>query len=258
MCKIIAFHGADHKAGVTMIAQAIAEKIATEQGVRVLFLVLNGRVNNQYFGSEIKSVDDFKLQLESKLLNPKDFARDCRYKGNLHVLGGPNNEIECRYYFPDEIIYLVETVKEEFDLILMDTGESLDCGLAIGGLQEAEKRYLVMTQEEVGIARYERQRSLYERMAISFDEIIINKFIEHDSYTKGYMAERIGVGKDKIFCVDMSNKGREAERERKSLFELKSESFLKGLEPIAKTILTCCGIAGAKNQRKNRIWKSFI
>ena len=259
MCKVFAFHGAERKVGVTMIAQSIAEKIANDcEQFQVLLLVLNGRANEQYFDKEVKSIDEYKLQLESKLLNEKDFARDCRYKGNLHVLVGPRDEFEYRYYFPEEVTYLIECVKSEFDVIIVDTGDSIDCGLAVGGLTYSEHRYMVASQDETSLVRYENLHRLYEQMGYDFDYIVINKYLSQDVYSKNYIGERIGYNKEQLLILENSNKGKQAERGKKSLYELHDEVWCKGLEPIVQEVLRLCGVNGIAKQRKNKVWKSFI
>lgn len=259
MCKVFAFHGAERKVGVTMIAQSIAEKIANDcEQLEVLLLVLNGRTNHQYFDKEVKSITEYKLQLESKLLNGKDLARDCRYKGNLHVLAGPRDEFEYRYYFPEEITYLMECIKSEFDVIIIDTGDSIDCGLAVGGLAAAENKYMIVTQDETSLERYQRLHHIYEQMGLGFECLVINKYVPQDIYSKGYIGERLEYSKERLISLETSSKGRQAEREKNSFYELHDEVWCQGIKFITDNILNACGINSLKKQRKSKVWKSFL
>lgn len=259
MCRITAFYGADHKVGTTTISQAAAQLIAEQnKDLKVLFVILDGRMNNQFLKEEIKTIDDFKLQIESRFINSGDFARECRYKGNLFVLGGLANEAEERFYFPDGVKYLLEAVSEEFDLIICDVGERLDCGLTVGGLETAELRYTVLSQHEAALERYLKKAAICENLGFNFQKAVVNKFLETDSYSKSYLAERLDLSRERLIFVGGSAKGRQAEQEKKNLLEWNEESFTKGITEIANDILENCGLPLIKNQRKSRKWISFI
>lgn len=259
MGKVAVFHGADHKNGVTMVSQSVAE-LAAEQGenLRVLFIVLNGRINNQFLKDDIRTVDDFKLQMESRFIKETDFARECRYRGNLFVLGGLKTEAEERFYFPENVKYLIETVKGEFDLVICDTGACLDSGLAVGGMEAADLCYAVISQEESAIERYMKKIPICEEAGFNFKKTVVNKFREEDSYSKRYMSERLGIGREKLFFVRETENGRQAEKERKSLLEKNEEGFGEDIMAVANDILGFCGLPLIKSRRKNRKWISFI
>src|SRR5665647_1130568 len=56
MDKLFSFHGIDHKVGVTMIAQSVAELIANERkDLKILLITLNGRKNAGYVKKDIIS-----------------------------------------------------------------------------------------------------------------------------------------------------------------------------------------------------------
>ena len=74
MDKFYTFHGADHKVGVTMIAQSVAEIIASERpNMKILLITLSGKKSNDYLKEEIRSIDGYRNKIESKIIEPKEF-----------------------------------------------------------------------------------------------------------------------------------------------------------------------------------------
>lgn len=256
--NLFAFHGMDHKAGVTMIAQSIAEIIAQHnKDLKILFISLSGRKNNEYFKGDLKSIDDFKLQLDSKLIVEKDFMRDCRYKDNLYVLSGIANEQEERYYFPEHVKYLIHSIENGFDVIIADTGSSLDNGLAFGALCIADKKFLIMGQQESHISRYEEKINVFQHADIHFEKILVNHYQEDDPYNIAYISQRIDAGRETFLKIRTSPYYRQAEMEHRTLIEFKTEKYNEDIVCLSNQILDCLGIQMIKVQRRVK-WKSFI
>lgn len=259
MDNLFAFHGIDHKVGVTMVAQSVAELIASQNSnINVLFISLNGRKNCEYVREEVKTIDEFKLQLDSQMIISKDFLRDCSHKGNLYILAGLVNEQDERYYFPDSAKYLLESVSDCFKVIITDTGSELDNGLAFGGLSIAAKKYLVLTQLESNLSRYDQKISWVEKAKVKFDALIVNKFSEEDPHTMKYITERLYLDKNKLFKIQAAGYDRQAELQHKTLIEFKTDSYLEDISIIANSILQEVELPTIKVQRKNKLWKNFI
>lgn len=259
MNNLFAFHGIDHKVGVTMVAQSVAELIASQNSnINVLFVSLNARKNCEYVKEEVKTIDEFKLQLDSQMLICKDFVRECRHKGNLYILAGLSNEQEERYYFPDSAKYLLESVESSFEIIIADTGSELDNGLALGGMLIAAKNYLVLTQLESNLCRYENRAPWFEKAEVKFGGLIVNKFYKDDPHTLKYIIERLYYDKEKTFRVQAAGYDRQAELEHKTLMEFKTDSYLEHITIIANDVLERAALPQIELQRKNKLWKSFI
>lgn len=259
MNNLFAFHGIDHKAGVTMTAQSVAELIASQNpNVSVLFISLNGRKNSEYVKEEVKTIDEFKLQLDSKMLISKDFLRDCRHNKNFYFLAGLSNEQDERYYFPDSAKYLLESISNSFELIIADTGSELDNGLALGGMTIAARKYLVLSQLESNLSRYEKMAPWFERAQVKFDGFIINKFCEEDAYSLKYIIERLYFNKEETFKIHTVSYERQAEIEHKTLMKFKTDNYIEDVTAIANNILEVVGLPQIKLQRKNKLWKNFI
>lgn len=259
MNNLFAFHGIDHKTGVTMIAQSAAELIAAQNSnINVLFISLNGRKNGEYVEESVKTIDEFKLQMDSQMIISRDFAKACRRKRNLYILAGLSNEQEQRYYFPNSAQYLLEAIRGSFEIIIADTGSELDNGLALGGMSAAAKNYLILTQLESSLCRYEGMAQWFEKAQIKFDRFLINKFYQEDPHTISYITERLCMNKEMIFKIRASSHDRHAEMDHKTLIHFKSDTYLSDITAIANEMLEVAGLPLIKVQRKNRLWKNFI
>ncbi|MBN7772056.1 hypothetical protein [Clostridium aminobutyricum] len=258
MSNLFAFHGIDHKVGVTMIAQSVAELIAQHnRELNVLLISLNGRKSDEYLREDVKSIDHFKLQLDSKLIVEKDFMRECRYKDNLYVLGGIANEQEERYYFPETVKYLITSIQNGFDIMIADTGSCIDNGLAFGALCVAGKNFLIVTQQESNLKRYEEHIHLFHHAEINFEKILINHYQEDDPYNLSYITQRIEVDKEKLCKIQASNFSRQAEIEHKTFIDFKFDKYTDDIKNISNQVLAGSGLPTIQPQRRGK-WKNFI
>lgn len=258
MNNVVAFHGAEHKAGCTMMAQAAAEVIAgMAREKSIAFVALNARKSAEFLYEETPVIDQFKAQLTSGIGVGKGLLRPCKIASNLYILSGVEKEEHARNYFPETAYTLLESLSEEFDVVIADTGSELDNGLAMGALQKAGHRFFLLEQAESSIRRYERQREYYQRFSIGFDRYIINKFADTDPYTLSYIASWLSLERNELFKVSFSSFGRKAEMEHKSILELKDEKFKKDIVKIANHIMGIQDLGEIEPQRKRR-WKNFI
>ncbi|HVI42190.1 MAG TPA: hypothetical protein VM577_16175 [Anaerovoracaceae bacterium] len=256
--NLFSFHGADHKVGTTMISQSIAETISSNHpNLKILLAAMNGRESTEYIREAPVSIDAMKFHIDNKMISGEDFLKTCTHKGNFYIMGGISNEAEERYYHPGMAKYLLEEVAPEFDLVLADTGNELDNGLAIGTLSVSEEVFLVATQQETVIRRYEKNRKILEDLGIAISAFIINKFYEQDPYGLSYIASRLEVDKGKFLKVDSAGYSRQAEIDYKILLEYKNEVYLLDIIAVANDILNKNGFSEIQRQRKSR-WKSFI
>ena len=258
MDKLYAFHGADRKAGVTMISQSVAECIAeAAPGARILLLILNGRQNIQYLREDTVPIDNYRSKLESGIRISVSDIKAAEGFRNLFVISGVKKEEEQRFYMPAVVKQLLANVADDFDVIIADTGSELDNGLAIGGLSEAKKTYMILAQNEATIRRYENQSGLYSEIRMDFDSVIINKYMEKDPYSAGYIKKRLGLDDKNVYTVRLADTGRKAEIEYKTIKALANEKYERDIEKIASDIIKDLGLEIRNEKRKNR-WKGFI
>lgn len=256
--NLFVLHGVDHKVGTTMVTQSISKIIADEKSeIKVLQISLNGREGAEYVRETPPCIDSMKINIDNKMLSCSDFLRLCRQKENYFMLAGITNEMEERYYYPETTEYLLKEISPEFDLIIADSGNEIDNGLAIGALSNSENNFLVFTQQETILKRYERIKRIYRRMNIDFKHYIINKYCEEDPYNLNYIADRLEIDMESFFKIEAGNYARQAEMDYKTLIEYKNDKYSKDILKIANEILINRGIAPIEEKRKRK-WKSFI
>lgn len=256
--NLFVFHGVDHKVGTTMVAQSVAEMITSQnKNLKVLFISLNGRESTEYVREAPITIDAIKMHIDNKMISCPDFLRSSKYFDNFHILAGISNEIEERYYYPETARYLLETVTPEFDVVITDSGNEIDNGLAIGALTISKNIYLILTQQESILRRFERLKGIYEELGISFNTFVINKYYDQDPYSIEYIADRIQIEKGCILRVESTGYSRQAEIDYKTLIEYKNDKYTRDIINISNNILNKSGFSEIKRQRKKK-WKSFI
>lgn len=255
--NLFVFHGVDHKVGTTMLTQSIAKLIADEnREIRILQISLNGREGAEYVRETPPCIDTLKISIDNKMINGSDFLRLCKQKENYYMLAGITNELEERFYYPETAEYLLQEVAPEFDLILADSGNEIDNGLAIGALCLSENNFLVLTQQETTMKRYERMRRIYAGLNINFPHLIVNKYNQEDPYHLNYIAQRLEIESQAFYTVQSAGYARQAEMDYKTLIEYKNDKYARDILHIANDILGKSGLYEIK-KRKSK-WKSFI
>ena len=258
MSNVFVIHGVDHKVGTTMLTQSIAELISNAfPDLKILLLFLNGRKSTDYIKEEAGSIENIKLRIDNKMINGSEIKSHCLQKGNLFVLAGVGKIEDERYYHPENSNYLLKEITNDFDAIIVDSGNNLDSGLAIGALQFTDNRILVMTQQETSIKRYEDLSKTYELLGFSFKKFIINKYFTNDPYDVDYITKRTGAHKDDIEVIGQNNYYREAEASAKSLLEFKDENYKADIHKISNYILEEIGLDQIMSRKRQKRWKSF-
>ena len=256
MGKVHAFHGAERKSGVTMLSQSVAEYIAKAfPESEVLFVSLSGRSNIQYLQEKMPSIDSYRSRMESGIPLSKEDLQKTTYLDNLYIISGLQQEAEARFYMPELAQRLLSDLRNEFDVIIADTGSELDNGLAVGCLSTAEKIYLLLSQNEADLRRYELLMPLYRRMQIEFSGIVVNKFLERDPYSRSYLKKRLDMREKELYFVRMASEARRAEMEYRTLLQMEN-GYARDIEAVAAAIAEASGIESKNEKRKSR-WKRF-
>jgi hypothetical protein len=241
-----------------MVALSAAEAVAERSPEKkVLFLALNGRESTEYVREGAESIDALKSRLESGLLGEEELIAHCLRAKNLYVLGGVANEEEERYYMPEAATFLMDVAGRSFDLIVTDSGNRLDNGLAFGALSYDANRFLVLTQQETALARWEKRKALYERLGVMPKAYILNNYIEKDIYPADYVARRFAEEERRFHCVRFVQGGRQAEIERKTLWASAADGFTDDIAALVDTLVGEDAGGPAPRKRRRR-WKSFI
>ena len=258
MNNLTVFHGVDHKVGTTMIAQSVAEVIAAARPeLKVLWISMQGREGTEYVQEVGESIEGLKLYLDSKVLPGPDLIQNIRKGENLYMLGGVSAVSEERYYFPHTAAYLLSTMEREFDIMIADSGNDVDNGLAMGALEQGGENFLVLTQQESILTRYEKLDRFYFQLGLKFDRFVINKHCEQDPYDMDYIAKRLELDPDQLYKVEETASGRRAEMEYRTLIAYHDERYIADIITIANGILSRQGFHKIEKQRKSK-WKDFM
>ena len=254
----IALHGGDHKTGVTMLTQCIAEHLAEHlKDQTVVQASLQGNPGGDYCQASVQSVEGMRSYLEQNVLNCGELLRECKVQERLYLVRGIWRPEQRRLYHPEVAVYLTEQLRREAAFVVADTRSEAHDGLAVGALGAADLRCLVLTQQGSVIARWERSRGLYRRLRIDFSMMIIDRYLPEATYTKEYMAERLGFPPDCILTVDDSPYGARADGEKKSLLKYRDERFRQGIDRICRRFTEYAGLNYSEEKRW-RWWKNSI
>ena len=258
MSQVVVFHGIEHKSGCTMTAQSVAELIAREKKeINVLFAALNGRKSTEYMREKVATIDDYKIQLKCGIGIDKNTLSQNRKTDNLYVIAGIDKEEEVRYFMPDMVQTLVDSLNNKFDLLIIDSGSDIDNGLAFGALKMQSLKYLIIEQRESCIRRHEKMREIYENLGISFDKYVLNKYVENDPLTVKYISSRLAIDSTLFFEVGYSDKDRTSEMEYKTLLETAADKYRGDLLKIANGIMDAMNLDNISLKRK-RTWNGFM
>jgi hypothetical protein len=210
----------------------------------------------EYVREKTESIDALKSRLESRLLSEDELTAHCLRAKNLFVLGGVVNEEEERYYMPESAACLMDVAERAFDVVVVDSGSRLDNGLSFGALSYDANRFLVLTQQETALARWEKRRPLYERLGVMPKAYILNNYIEKDIYPADYAARRLTVDRRQFHCVRFARDGRRAEIEHKTLRAIASDRFQEDITRLSDALTGAESSEGAGRKGRMR-WKSF-
>jgi hypothetical protein len=261
MESIFVFHGADHKAGTSMLVRSVAEQICgAYREVRVLTAALHGAPGNDYVTGDLASVESIRSYLENRVLSKAELMKACRCTENRYFLAGVEDLLERRDYFPEMVSYLLETMAPEFQIILVDAGNEIDNGLAAGALQLGQENYLALSQQESALRQAERKLPLCRRLGLRFGQVVLNRFREEDPYSLAYVQERLGPElPGAAFCkvAEAENGARAAETEHKPLLAYKNEDYAEDVLRLANQLLRAVRLPEIQKARRG-LWKSFI
>lgn len=259
MNNVFVIHGVDHKVGTTMLSQSIAETISSSySSKKILLLFLNGRKSTDYIKEEAGSIENIKLRIDNMMIDGTEIESFCLKKRNLFIMAGISKIEDERFYFPENAEYLLSKIEKDFDIIIIDSGNNLDNGLAIGALKYTENRILVITQLETALKRFDEMLPIYTKLNLSFKRYLINKYYENDPYDQDYISKRIQVEDKLIFYINQNNNYRQAEASCRSLLEFKDENYTKDIFKISNWILECMGLERIQNIKRNKKWINFI
>lgn len=244
MSGIYTFFGVDHKCGTSMLCQSVAEFIAKEiPDWKVLVIHTEGASGNDYASGAGESMDRIRPELAEGLIDPQEIMARSKWQDNLYYILGADPLDGDGKYHPNLSDQLLKQLRHCFDLILCDSGSQIGHGLALGSLFAADGIFLVMTQSESAVRRFERLMPLYQKLNVSTLGCLINRYQDENPYTLGYLRKRLDQFWGDFFVVSESPLGLVAEAEGRSLIHYRDKNFGKDVRSTANLILRNAGAA---------------
>ncbi len=234
---VIVFHGADHKCGTSMVAQCTAEKLALDRpDLKVLLIHTESASGDDYSPMLNESIERMSPYIADRVLDTGEILERARVRDNLWIIGGVGDVCAAAAFHPDMTIYLLESLSRSFDAIICDSGSEVNSGVALGALLRADRLFMVMSQSGNALARYKRFSLLYERLGLSMDAFIINRYEKSAVYDVKSICEKLGLPEDKVFTVRMSGYSERAELDSRSLINYRDSGFIRDIARIKTEI----------------------
>ena len=237
MSILLVFHGADYKVGTTMTAQSVSEAIAKKNpDCKVLRIAMSNRRSCDFIKEPTPSLEGFRKSLESGAVVGELLFRRYHIKDNLYGISGLERELNHRQYFPEDAFKVIKSAEKQFDYIVVDGGCDIDNGLVLGSLSMGGINFLVLTQNESVLHRWENQRALYKGFSIEFDLFIVNKYENAHPYSLSYIIERLNLQEKSFRRIGLSSYGCRAEWEKKGLLQYGRGPYQTQISDIVKCL----------------------
>lgn len=237
--NIFVFYGSSSKVGTTITSQGVAEMIAENTNLKVLFMCLAGTKGDYYLKVEgSQTIEDITEKLKHRLLSEKRTLSNCtEINRNLKVLLGNENIIKRRDLNPYDIENLLKLVKNNFDVIIIDTGSLIELGSTIGSLMQTKNRYLVVDDSMVGLTDFlEVKKNVLPKIQVNDFKTIVNKFDDDSTYKDEEISKFYGY--EHLVTLPILEEGKDCEYNKKTLYSLKNKKYNNNLEKIATDILS--------------------
>lgn len=258
MSRTILFAGSDSKVGTTMTAQSVAEHIATaHRNHRVLLAGFHGRSGTDYAGAATATLDQIRIPLEHGLLSRDALLDICRRNRRVSQLGGVSDRLERRRYGPEVPGRILDLLGGAFDVILVDAGNDLDDGLAVGAIRRADESVLLIAQRENALRRQEEAAPLARRLGFEPRLVVLNRYRDKDPYDIRYVAKRLDRTAQEILRLSENPAERTAEKEGRSLYAVGGSRYREEIRLIAERVLMN-GPSESQGEKRRRLWNPFI
>ncbi len=242
--NIFTFVGADAKVGTSMVSTSIAKRLARESD-RVLYLSLDGSFGDDYVHFESKyGLDDIKTKLQTRIMSAKELQDiTLRTDSGFCVFPGVKCLLNVNQYHPDQIEYLLESLSEIFEVVIIDAGSRMDLGMTIAALNITQNRFLVTTQQHSALHSFRKVHDqIMKKLHIEGFLLIVNKFVE-TSELEGVRAISAQYGCAYAASLPYMEYGWQCEKEHITLLEFGNKGFADGIDQIAGVIRSHLGMA---------------
>lgn len=250
--NIFTFFSPDNKTGTTMIAQSVAEYIASKTKKSVFLGFFSGKPGTDFLTDNgTEGLDAIKSKLIHKLLSFEELIEECIIKDNLYILKGAEYIPEIKYYQPEHIERLINLISNKFDVIILDAGSSVELNLSIGALNVTTSRFLVTTPQVSSFDSYKRlKEQVLDKLDIKDYMLVINKFINSSEIGTPFdIAKQYNT--TLATAIPMLDWGWQSEKDRKSLLEYEDKEYTSRIGDICTIISNTLGLdIDAKEETK--------
>ena len=235
--EVITFHGADHKCGTSMLAQCTAEQLAQERpDLRVLLVHTEPSCGDDYSPMLNESIARIGPYITDRIIDTDEILDRSKVRDNLWMIGGVGDVCAAASFHPDMTIYFINSIRQSFDVIICDSGSEINSGIALGALLCADKVFMVLSQSGNALARYKRFALLYDRLGLTIDKYIVNRYDRSAVFDRKSICEKLGIPEDSVITVRVSGYSQRAELDSKSLLNYRDNAFVRDIDRIRSEI----------------------
>lgn len=194
--NVISISGTHPQVGVTQTVHGLANAL-TSLNYRTAVLGLN-LYNPGEIAIEVAeyTLDSIYSSLANRMFTKEKIVEVMQNFDNYSYLPGNRNVRHIRLYKLDTIEYLINQVKDEFDVVLLDLGSIYDTAAALGGIYYSSKHILVGTQQEISSRSFKRwSDQIFSDLSINTNDfhLVINKYTPSSIITSKQLSEEINV-----------------------------------------------------------------
>ncbi len=226
--NVVVFLGADSKVGTSMISQCIAEKLSSDNDIKVLLAVLDGQPGMDYihYNDNCVGIDTIKGKIAHQILSEEELENVCIKINRLYILQGTQTIVNRAHYHPEHIETFLELASQAFDIVIVDAGCNVELGMTIGALNSTQHRCLVSTQQSTCLKHFKLVKDqILSKLNIQDFVLIINKYMENNELPDKHELSRYYTAPI-VAAVPYSEYGWQAEIEQCSLLNF-HELFYK-------------------------------
>lgn len=256
--NIIAIHGTHRQVGVTEISLGIA-KVMRELNRNVVVVGLNPYNPGEIPTIETKYSLDYVYSLFQNGI-PTDIETLKSYMiemDGFHYLVGNRDYYRAPEFEKAPIEDLVESLRNHFDVIILDLGSFYDNFLPIAGLRIADTHLLVAAQEDLSIREYNRWK---KQFLIGLDiqpknqHLIVNKYASQAVVTPKKLQDELGV---ELLCqIPYFPEANDAQIEDGYLANSDYRPYVKSIIGLTKALLNEVGTPSETKKRNG--FRSFL
>lgn len=258
--EVFTFFGADTKVGTTMLAQSVAKHLS-DFSENVLFIPLDGNFGDDYVKFDGKfGLGDLKSKLQTQIASGSELREACvKTSSGYYVLPGLKSILTKQQFHPKHIAFLVEMMREQFDVVLLDAGSNIELGMAISALNATPNRILVTTQQPQALKRFKQvQYQVLNKLSVDKFLLVVNKYVDTSALSNAGLLEK-EYGFPLVASLPYMEYGWQCEQEQTTLYEFKDDLYKSGVVDIAKVISSHLNKdwVGEETKRKGIIHKLF-